>query len=278
MTTWTSPGPAYLFCPADRPDRFAKAAAVADAVIVDLEDAVAPDRREAARENILSADLDPSTTIVRVNPLASPDHARDMAMLRDSHIHTVMLAKTSSAEEVSSLEHFNVIALCETPAGISAVEEIAECSNVVGVMWGAEDLVAALGGYSSRHGDGTYRDVARYARVRTLIAARTHLLVALDAVSLNFEDLDGQRAEASDAAAMGFSATACVHPSQVSVLREAYRPTPAQIAWAQRVLEGDTDGGEGASGAQGVYRVDGLMVDGPVLAQAREILGRAQRS
>jgi citrate lyase subunit beta/citryl-CoA lyase len=275
MTTWTSPGPAYLFCPADRPDRFAKAAAVADAVIVDLEDAVAPNRREAARDNVLGAGLDPSTTIVRVNPVASPDHARDMAMLRDSRIHTVMLAKTSSAEEVSSLEHLNVIALCETPAGISAVEKIAECSNLVGVMWGAEDLVAALGGYSSRHDDGTYRDVARYARARTLIAARTHQLVALDAVYLNFEDLDGQRAEAIDAAAMGFSATACVHPNQVAVVRKAYRPTPAQIAWAQRVLEGDP----GASGGgEGVYRVDGLMVDGPVLAQAREILSRAERS
>ena len=267
MTTWKSPGPAYLFCPADRPERFAKAAAAADVVIVDLEDGVAPEQRERARANVAAADIDPATTIVRVNPVASADHDLDMAMLRDSAFSTIMLAKTSSAEEVRALEHFAVVALCETPAGVLAVEEIAECSNTVGIMWGAEDLVAALGGYSSRHDDGSYRDVARYARARTLIAAHAHQLVALDAVYLNFKDLDGQRDEATDAAAMGFSATACVHPTQVTVVREAYRPTSAQVEWARMVVHG-------AQGREGVFQIDGLMVDGPVLAQARQILNR----
>ncbi|MBW4030902.1 MAG: CoA ester lyase, partial [Acidobacteria bacterium] len=193
MTAWTAAGPAFLFCPGDRPERFAKAAAAADVVIVDLEDAVTPEHREAARLNILGADLDPATTVVRVNPVTSADHERDVAMLRESPYRTVMLAKTSCAEDVRSLASFDVIALCETPEGVMAVEEIAACANTVGVMWGAEDLVAALGGYSSRHDDGAYRDVARYARARTLLAARARRLVALDAVYLHFEDLDGQR-------------------------------------------------------------------------------------
>jgi citrate lyase subunit beta / citryl-CoA lyase len=267
MSAGNSPGPAWLFCPADRPDRFAKAASAADCVIVDLEDAVAPENRATARDHVRGSRLDPATTVVRVNPVTSPDHALDVAMLVDSPYRTVMLAKASSADEVRSLEAFGVIALCETPAGITAVDEIAACANVVGLMWGAEDLVAALGGYSSRHDDGSFRDVARYARARTLLAAGARRLVALDAVHLDIADLEGQRVEAADAAAMGFSATPCVHPTQATVVRQAYRPTPAQIAWAQRVLAAE-------HGREGVFRLDGLMVDGPVLAQARQILGR----
>ncbi|MBW4031021.1 MAG: hypothetical protein HIU57_10215, partial [Acidobacteria bacterium] len=103
-------------------------------------------------------------------------------------------------------------------------------------------------------------------------------LVALDAVYLHFEDLDGQRDEALDAAAMGFSGTACVHPRQAAIIRAAYRPTPTQLAWAREVLDGagadhDKDGVD-AAGGEGVTRVGGLMVDGPVLAQARQILRR----
>ena len=267
MNTWSPKGPAYLFCPADRPDRFSKAAAVADVVIVDLEDAVAPERRELARESVHASTLDPATTIVRVNPVASPEHARDLAMLEDTPFRTIMVAKTSSADEVRSLHRFNVVALVESARGISAVEEIVACANTVGVMWGSEDLVASLGGYSSRHEDGSWRDVARYARARTLIAARAHHLVALDATFLDLDNLEALAREAADAAAMGFSGTPCVHPTQVAVVRAAYAPSPTQVAWARRVLEG-------SEGRGGALRVDGLMVDGPVLAQARQIMER----
>ena len=265
---WVPPGPAFLFCPADRPDRFAKAAAVADVVILDLEDGVAPDHRAAARENLRRATLDPATTIVRVNPVDSHEHELDLATLRSSPYRMLMLAKASSAQEILSLESFSVVALCETPRGVVAAEDMARCPNTLALMWGAEDLVAALGGYSSRFEDGSYRDVARYARARVLTAAGASERCALDAVFLDFADLDGQRREALDAAAMGFSATVCVHPSQVEVVRAAYRPTPEQVTWARDVLDGATSHG-------GVFRVGGLMVDGPGLAQAREIMSRA---
>jgi citrate lyase subunit beta/citryl-CoA lyase len=265
---WVTPGPAFLFCPADRPERFAKAAGAADVVILDLEDGVAPDQRELAREHVRAATLEPATTIVRVNPVTSADHARDMEMLRDCAFRMVMLAKTACADEVRSLEGFGVLALCETPAGVMAVDEIAECSNTLGLMWGAEDLVAALGGYSSRHDDGSYRDVARYARARILVAAGAHHLCALDAVYLSIENLNGQRDQALDAAAMGFSASACVHPSQATIVRVAYRPTSAQIAWARTILEA-------SKGREGVFRVGDLMVDKPVMTQARQIMIRA---
>ena len=270
MTTWSPPGPAFLFCPGDRPDRFPKAAASADVVIVDLEDGVAPERREEARRNVVNSGLDPATTIIRVNPVASPDHARDVAMLENSAYSTVMLAKTGNADEVRSLARFDVVALCETAEGITALEEIAACAHVVGLMWGSEDLVASLGGYSSRHEDGSLRDVARYARARTLVTARAHQLVALDTVFLNFEDLDALEVEAADAAAMGFTGTACVHPMQIATVRAAYSPSATQLTWAQHVLDVAKD-------REGVFRVDGLMVDGPVLAQARQIMSRVHQ-
>jgi len=265
---WVPPGPAFLFCPADRPERFAKAAAAADVVIVDLEDGVSPDQRATARENIQRATLDPATTIVRVNPAHSREHELDLAMLITSPFRMIMLAKASSAQEILSLDSFSVIALCETPRGVVSAEDMAQCANTLGLMWGAEDLVAALGGYSSRHEDGAYRDVARHARARVLTAAGANDCCALDAVFLDFADLDGQRREALDAAAMGFSATVCVHPSQVEIVRAAYQPTPAQVTWARDVLSE-------AARHDGVFRVGGLMVDEPVLAQARAIMSRA---
>ena len=155
MTTPTfTMGPAILFCPADRPERFAKAAERADAVILDLEDAVAPDAKPAARDHVRAADLDPATTVVRVNDAASPFFEDDLAAVRDTPFRTVMLAKAESAEQVrrvtDALPEAQVIALCETAAGIVAASEIAEQSGVVALMWGAEDLVASLGGRSSR--------------------------------------------------------------------------------------------------------------------------------
>jgi citrate lyase subunit beta/citryl-CoA lyase len=134
-------------------------------------------------------------------------------------------------------------------------------------MWGAEDLVAALGGSGSRGDDGRYRDVARFARARVLLAAGAAGKAAIDAVHLDLADDDGLAAEAADAAASGFVGTACIHPRQVPIVRAAYRPTEAELAWAHRVLE--------AASAGGVVAVDGRMVDEPLLVQARRVLSAA---
>jgi len=140
--------------------------------------------------------------------------------------------------------------------------------QVIALMWGAEDLVGAIGGRSSRHADGSYRDVARFARSRVLIAAAAAGKAAIDTVHLDIADLDGLAAEVEDAAAVGFAATACIHPSQVAVIRAGYAPTADEIAWAERVLSA-------AQANFGVFRFEGRMVDGPVLMQARAVLARA---
>src|SRR4029078_1825136 len=116
-------GPGWLFCPADRPERFAKAAAAADVVILDLEDGVAAKDREAARAALIDTPLDPARTVVRVNPATTPDHALDVEALKATAYTTVMLAKTETAEQVASLAPFDVIVLVDTPLGALAVPE-----------------------------------------------------------------------------------------------------------------------------------------------------------
>ncbi|CAM3245338.1 CoA ester lyase [Mycobacterium intermedium] len=261
-------GPAWLFCPADRPERFAKAAAAADVVILDLEDGVAAADRPAARKALRDTPLDPQRTVVRINAAGTEDQPRDLEALADTPYTTVMLSKTESAEQVLALAPRDVIALAETPRGVLFAAEIAAAERTVGLMWGAEDLVATLGGSSSRRADGTYRDVARHARSTALLAASTFGRLALDAVHLDIRDLEGLREEAIDAVAVGFDATVCIHPSQVPVVREAYRPSDEKLAWARRVLEA-------AKNERGVFAFEGQMVDSPVLRHAEMALRRA---
>jgi citrate lyase subunit beta / citryl-CoA lyase len=264
------PGPALLFCPADRPDRYAKALAAADAVILDLEDAVAPADKAAARTHLAAADVDPDRVIVRVNPVGSADFALDLDALVPTPFRRVMVAKAEDAAGLDALGGYRVIALCETPLGVEQAGGLARHPSVEALMWGAEDLVAGIGGRSSRGADGRYRDVARYARSRVLIAAAAAGKDAIDAVHLDIADVAGLTEEATDAAASGFAATACIHPSQVEVIRAAYAPAAEDVAWADAVLA------EAAS-QPGVFRFDGRMIDEPVLRQARRTLAWRDR-
>jgi citrate lyase subunit beta/citryl-CoA lyase len=261
-------GPGWLFCPADRPERFAKAAAAADVVILDLEDGVAQPDKPAARTALQDTPLDADRTVVRINAAGTEDHARDLEALAGTAYTTVMLAKTESAAQVAALAPLGVIALAETPRGALFVAEIAAAEPTVGVMWGAEDLVATLGGSSSRRADGTYRDVARHVRSASLLAASTFGRLALDAVHLDIRDIEGLREEAIDAVAVGFDATVCIHPSQIPVVREAYRPSDEKLDWARRVLAASRN-------ERGVFAFEGQMVDSPVLRHAEMALRRA---
>lgn len=258
-------GPALLFCPADRPDRYAKALERADAVILDLEDAVAPDRKDAARAALAATPIDPDRTIVRINPAGSSEFAADVEALRATEYRLVMVPKAEG--ELPELPGVDLVALCETPAGVLAAPDLARASGVVALMWGAEDLVAALGGSSSRHPDGRYRDVARHARSSVLLAAAAAGIAAIDAVHVDIADLDGLLYEAEDAVASGFAATACIHPSHVPVIRDAYAPTLEDVHRARAVVDAVATGG--------VAVVDGRMVDGPLLRHAESVLRRA---
>ncbi|XAS67807.1 CoA ester lyase [Micrococcaceae bacterium Sec5.7] len=270
-------GPALLFCPADRPERFQKAAERADAVILDLEDAVAPADKQRARGAILAQlgamgevpELDPSRTIVRVNPAGTEEFEKDLHCLAHTPYRTVMLAKAENAAQLSALEGFKVVALCETAAGILNAPAIAAEPNVVALMWGAEDLLASLGGTSSRKDDGGYRAVALHARSSVLLAAGAFGKEAIDSVYVSIPDLEGLAVECRDAVASGFGSKACIHPNQVAVVRDAYAPSEADVAAATELLDA------AAAAGTGVFQFNGRMIDGPILKHAEATLRRA---
>ncbi|MHC8607248.1 HpcH/HpaI aldolase/citrate lyase family protein [Paenarthrobacter ureafaciens] len=271
-------GPALLFCPADRPERYSKAADRSDAVILDLEDAVSPVDKQRARGAILAQlgaagdtpELEPSRTIVRVNPVGSAEFEKDLHSLARTPYRTVMVAKAESAEDMRALDGYRVIALCETAAGVLNAAAIAAEPNVVALMWGAEDLLASLGGLSSRNDDGGYRAVALHARSTVLLAAKAAGKEAIDAVYVHIPDLDGLAMESRDAVASGFGAKACIHPSQVAAVREAYAPAPEAVEEARELLDAASAAGSG------VFQFKGKMIDGPILKHAESVLRRAR--
>jgi citrate lyase subunit beta/citryl-CoA lyase len=270
-------GPALLFCPADRPERYRKAAERSDTVILDLEDAVAPAAKAAAREALvasaLGGELDPARTVVRLNAVGTPDFALDCDAIRRTGHRTVMLGKTESPDDVAAvraaLGDVDVIALCETARGVVDAVGIARARGVIALMWGAEDLVASLGGSSSRGADGHYRAVALHARSHVLLAAGAAGRAAIDAVYLDIRDTGGLALEADDAVASGFTAKACIHPGQVTVIRSAFAPSVDEVERARALLVA-------AEHERGVFTHEGRMVDEPILRHARSVLARSR--
>lgn len=268
--SWTMPGPGWLFCPADRPERYAKAAAAADVVILDLEDAVSPGAKPGARQALIDNPQDVERTVIRVNAATTAEFADDLAALQRMPYRRVMLAKTETRADVERLADFEVIALIESPLGAVNAADIAAANNVVGFMWGSEDLTAALGGRRSRLADGGYHPIVTQVRGDVLLAAKAYGRFALDSVFMDIGNLDALRAESDDAVNIGFDAKVAVHPKQVDVIRAAYAPTDEQVAWAQGLLDA-------AQHERGVFTYEGQMVDGPVFKQAQQILRRAGR-
>jgi citrate lyase subunit beta/citryl-CoA lyase len=262
-------GPAYLFCPASRPDRYQKALDAADFAIFDLEDAVAPGDKAAARQALIDNPVDPEAVIVRVNAIGTPDLALDLQALKQTAYGRIMVPKAENPEAIAKLERYEVIALCETARGVLRASAIAEVPCIVALMWGAEDLVTSIGGRASRRDDGSYLDVALHARSTALLAAAGSGKHAIDAVYLDIADDAGLSAETHDAALAGFTGKASIHPSQLPTIREAWRPSAEELVWATQVLsQADEDG---------VSVVGGQMIDGPLLAQARRIAAQGAR-
>ncbi|MFC3849015.1 HpcH/HpaI aldolase/citrate lyase family protein [Corynebacterium hansenii] len=271
---WLPAGPALLFAPADRPDRFAKAAERSDVVIVDLEDGAALDGHEAARRNVLDHPLDPARTILRVTGPDAPTFAGDAELAQEGPYDVVMLPKVRDRipEELAGLK---IIAMIETPQAILNIGAIASHPDVVGMFWGAEDLAAELGGTSSRitaeeagAGARPYRAPQQLARTMMVIHAAANGIAAIDAVHVDFRDAEGQYLEALDAAGCGFAGTACIHPAMVEPVRRAYRPSDAELDRARRILERAADN-------VGAFQLDGEMIDAPVVRQAAITVARA---
>jgi len=249
----------FLFVPGSRPERFDKAVASgADVVILDLEDAVAPEEKEEARLNVARWLAAGGRAVVRVNGRGTRWFKDDVALAVSAA--AIVLPKAETPEDINAVNSGEtpVIALLETPKGVLNAEVICAHHSVVRAAFGNVDFAARLGVDPSS--------------VAALAHARSHLVYAssaaecaapIDGVTTSIQDADQLRADASQARVLGFGAKLLVHPSQVDLVHEVFRPTDAEIRWARSVVDGMTSG---------VGVVEGHMIDEPVIQRARALL------
>ncbi|TLX60520.1 CoA ester lyase [Stutzerimonas nosocomialis] len=261
-----------LFVPATRPERFAKAlASGADAVIVDLEDAVAEPLKAEARaslDDFLQTSPE-AQVLVRINAPGHAQQAEDLALCaRHRGVVGILLPKAESAAHVQQAAATGkpVWPIIESARGLDALSEIAAAAGVERLSFGALDLGLDLGLASGSEAAERVLDQARYA---VLLQSRLReLAMPLDSVYPDIRNSQGLARTVADARDMGFGGLLCIHPSQVAVVHETLMPTGDELAWAQRVLEAGSSG-------EGVFVVDGQMVDAPVIGRARRLLQRA---
>ncbi|MGR9321350.1 HpcH/HpaI aldolase/citrate lyase family protein (plasmid) [Rhizobium leguminosarum] len=272
-----------LFAPGDRPERFEKAlASGADAVILDLEDSVAPLNKPKARENVHEFVLHhagETALLIRINPLTSPEFEDDLAALSGLHPFAIVLPKAEGAASVLKLAGSLASAIpilpiaTETPSAIFEIGSYRDVStSLCGLTWGAEDLPAAMGATTARRTDGRYTPPFELARSLTLFGAHAAGVPAIDTVYPDFRDLNGLRAYVGRARRDGFSGMMAIHPSQVEVINHAFTPDASEIAWAEKVAAAFA-----ARPDAGVIQLDGRMLDLPHLKLAIRILDVAGR-
>lgn len=263
----------YLFVPGNRPERFAKAlASGAGAIILDLEDAVAPADKAASRQAIAdwvrTAGVASGQLVVRINDAQSPWYADDLAMIKATGLKQVMLPKTEFAEQVTMTiaaagPEVSVIALVESARGINNIEQIALAEGVQRIAFGTLDYAADLDLSGDENG-------LIYPYSRIAIASRSAELTSpIAGVTPNLDDLAQTEADFAFARAFGCTAKMCIHPKQVEVVERLSLPTEQEVIWAEKVLAADKE-------SSGAVRVDGKMVDRPVVLKAEAIKARSQ--
>jgi citrate lyase subunit beta/citryl-CoA lyase len=267
-----------LFSPGDDPEKLRKAVDTdADVVVFDLEDAVVPDRKAAARETVRAAleavvPADPEVC-VRVNPI-DRGAAEDVAVaLAGQAPDSVMLPKVPDAAAVDRLAALladagldcPVLALAESAAGILHAEAIAAADATDALIFGAEDLAGDIG--AQRTDDG---GELTHARQQVVLAARAAGVTPIDTHYPDYTDDAGLRAEAERAAQLGYDGKLAVHPAQATVINDVFTPDPERVEWAERILAARD------SAESGVFVVDGEMIDAPQIRQAERILARAE--
>lgn len=274
-----------LFSPGDQPDLVRKAPrAEPDVITIDLEDAVVPDAKPAAREAVTellsddefradcrAADAELCVRLSRADPAADAD----ALAAADEPPDSVMLAKASSADAVDETAELladhdlptRVLALVESARGVVNAVALADHPATDALLFGAEDFAADVG--ATRTDAGTE---ITYARQRVVTAAAAAGVDAIDTLYTDFEDERGLRAATETAVEFGYDGKMAIHPAQVGPINETFTPDPERVAWAERVL-GARD--RAAEAGRGVFEVDGEMVDAPLIAQAERVRERA---
>jgi citrate lyase subunit beta/citryl-CoA lyase len=272
----------YLFIPANRPGMMQSAACfAADAVIFDLEDAVAMSEKDGARillQEFLKANTFDYEVVIRINSLDHNDGILDLETVVGPRVDAIMLPK-AGAENVQKLasllanfekarkinKEIAIIPLVETAIGVLEVEVIARLERVKGILLGAEDLTSDMEIERTKTGEEI-----TYPRARVAFACHAAKIEAIDTPFTDVNDDEGLFADALRARKLGMTAKSAIHPNQISVINEVYAPSEKQIVQAQRILEA-------ASKQQGVFSLDGKMIDKPIIDRSQKIISKAKR-
>lgn len=266
----------------------------ADSLVLDLEDAVTPERKHEARNVVAGwlkdVDFGSMERTVRMNPLDTPWGMDDLAVTMVNPPDAYMVPKVSTLAELdvisarlSELEAQHghppggvglILVSTETPAGVLNLSTFSECQRVIALSWGAEDLSAAIGAPRNRRPDGSYLDLYRHCRNLTLLCAAAGGVQPLDTVFVDIADTDGLQRECLEAAWMGYTGKITIHPSQIDIVNAAFTPSAKEVDEAQRLVaafaQAEADGRMAIS-------FEGKMVDVPHLTRARKILARAKQ-
>jgi citrate lyase subunit beta / citryl-CoA lyase len=259
----------YLFVPGNRLDRFAKAwQSGADAVILDLEDAIPVAQKDQAREAVAAWLSRERPTYVRINGPGTPWFERDLEAVRKSGIMGIVLPKAEHPEQIaqvvaSLIDEARVLPILETALGVWNALALAQIPGVERVAFGAIDFQLDTG-ITGEH------EELLYARSRLVLASRVAgILPPVDGVTTALDDIARLQGDVEHARRLGFGGKLCIHPNQVETINRGFVPTNVEIAWARRILEAAEASGMGA------LQLDGQMIDRPVIERARMIMAQA---
>lgn len=266
----------------------------ADSLVLDLEDAVTPDRKTEARQVVADwlgqVDFRGKERTVRINPLDTPWGLEDVTVTMAQPPDAYVVPKVSSLAELTRLDaeisrleaqHGHppgavglILVATETPLGALNLPTFSQCPRVIALSWGAEDLSAALGGARNRHPDGRYLDVYRHCRVQTLLCAAAAGLQPVDTVFVDIADEEGLARECREAAWSGYTGKITIHPAQIDVVNAAFSPSEEEVAEAERLVAAMA---QAEREGRMAIAFEGKMVDVPHLNRARRLLQRARQ-
>lgn len=280
-----------LFVPADSEKKLSKAAGLdandqPDALVIDLEDAVLPDRKPLAREMMaawMAMQTDHRRLWIRVNDLASGEILRDLATVVPTRPAGIVLPKIRDPQDVTAVSHYldaleaahdlpagsiriNAL-ITETPEILLRLGELVRQAHgrISHVMWGGEDLSSALGAGDPRTAEGAWRPLYEHARSQCLLTGHALGVEVIDTVYVNFKDPEGLEHACRASRHDGFTGRVAIHPNQVAIINEAFTPTAQERELAQRIVDAFRSGA-------GAVSIDGKMYDVPHLKAARRLL------
>jgi citrate lyase subunit beta/citryl-CoA lyase len=285
-----------LFVPGDSEKKLAKSTSTAaDALILDLEDSVAPERTALARGMVAEfLQAHPNRTQqqlwVRINPLQTPEALADLVAVMPARPDGIMLPKPLNGLHAQQLDHYlsaletreglalgstRIIPVAtEVPGALFDLQSYAGASpRLQGLTWGAEDLATAVGASSNRDTSGEFTFTYKLARSLCLLASAHAQIQAIDTLSVDFKDIQALALDVQQACREGFSGKLAIHPDQVEVINQGFTPSAHDISHAQRIVDAFAQ----AQGA-GAVQLDGKMVDKPHLTQALRLLNLSRKS